>query len=452
MKKKLLLTNLTIAFLIYIFGVALFSLYIYTSERNEILRLNYRILNAGACAAGMMFDAKVPGSDNEAATDKINKLQRYAVELGIDKIYLCIRKGDRIFIKNSNTPNNSSELLLYENPPDELNHAFSDRERKKVRLSTENGDVISVFVPLISENGELYVAGADCSTENIEASLNKVFIQTLLFAVILLALVIPLVFVFRKIGHEKDIQLLENKSQLEHAGRLTAMGELTAGIAHEVNQPLCVIRGYLELLKSLLKDDPKLKEKQLDKAFDISINCVEKASTIINHMRSFVRVQTSDAKSTELKEVIDDGLMFFNEQIKLHNINLIRDYSEDTPKVLIDAKRFEQIAVNILSNARYSVDCKGEKDSDFKKEIKISLYSLDGKAVFEVYDNGIGMSSSEIEKCEKPFYTTKKDGEGTGLGLSIVKGILDDFHGEMFIDSKEGEYCRIRIIIPGEGT
>ena len=229
------------------------------------------------------------------------------------------------------------------------------------------------------------------------------------------------------------------------------MGEMTAGIAHEINQPLCVIRGYLELLQSVLSKEPILKERQLDGAFDIGIKSVDKASRIINHMRNFVRQKSAELKPINLRTPIEEGLSFFNEQIKHHNISLEMNLPDSTPEVKIDQQKFEQIVVNLVANARFAVDEKGDKiGREFKKRItlKLSHQKNDDFVAFEVIDNGNGMTQEVIEKCNEPFFTTKKPGEGTGLGVSIVREILREFNGKLSISSVPGEGCTVKVSFP----
>lgn len=255
----------------------------------------------------------------------------------------------------------------------------------------------------------------------------------------------------RKKAASSPSQLDWRQAQLIQAGRLVAMGEMTAGIAHEINQPLCVIRGYLELLQSVLANEPVLKARGLEGAFDIGIKSVDKASRIINHMRSFVRLKPGEPKAVSLKAPLEDGLSFFNEQIKLHNIQLLMSLDEDVPPVRIDQQKFEQIVVNLVSNSRYAVDEKGERlGRSFKKRIELRLRfdKAADRVVFEVEDNGSGMSRDVMENCGRLFFTTKKPGEGTGLGVSIVKEILKEFGGELKFRSVDGDGSVFSVSFP----
>ncbi len=240
-------------------------------------------------------------------------------------------------------------------------------------------------------------------------------------------------------------------AQLIHAGRLAAMGEMVPGVAHELNQPLCVLRGYLELLKMSLAEAPVMKERNLDEIFDICIKSVDKASKIVGQMRNFVRQKPMNPKPCDLRKPLEEGLAFFNEQIKQHNIELAMGFEAVLPEVMIDPQKFEQIAVNLLANARASVDAKGEAlGREYKKRIELRLKhdKKADKVVFEVFDNGFGMKQETIDRCKEPFFTTKAPGEGTGLGVSIVKEILREAGGELKIESVQGENCVFRAIFP----
>jgi len=254
---------------------------------------------------------------------------------------------------------------------------------------------------------------------------------------------------------EKDLK--EKQAQLTHADRLTSLGEMATGMAHELNQPLSRIRVNTQGVQILLEKYKNITDNlpdTLNKRISAIIHEVDRAALIIDHMRGFARSK-GEQKIISIREPIENSLNFFNEQFKHHNIQLTFDYEDDLPTIFSDPQLFEQVIVNLLSNARYAVDQKEhvlEKNHDtepYQKRVTISLYKeSDEFIVLKVSDNGIGMSDSEKKSCMEPFFTTKNVGEGTGLGLSIVRNIVKECFGSIRIESKKNYGTDICIPIP----
>jgi len=249
---------------------------------------------------------------------------------------------------------------------------------------------------------------------------------------------------------EKKLQ--EQQAQMVHAGRLTAMGEMATGIAHEINQPLTIIGVAAHGLNAYFaKQASETMEAIAAQKIE---DHVKRAAAIIDNMRSFVRAKHSPTEAINLAEPVNAALSFFKEQFKIHDILLSICLSEDLPKVKADPQKFEQIVVNFLSNARYAVEKKGQSNVEqYQKKVTVRLFHDTERdaVVFEVEDNGIGMGQEVLDRCMEPFYTTKGVGEGTGLGLSIVHGIVREFKIEMEVESIEGEGSTFRIIANGRG-
>lgn len=454
------------AMAIYIIGVVASSICLYINSQKAVLEQFRRRITAAAYEAandlGEHFHDKISGPDSISEKENlinVKKLTKLANTIGVKYVYTVVKdpKGDiRITASSSSSDSLKRQTpvkfyTLYKSAPDALKKVFDTGKITYHDYNDPWGRFYSVFIPLKSASGRTYVACADIENEDIAFNLLKILYQALFLAGFLLLLAAPMLIAFNDYQKTQGGQLKEKQKQLAHAGRLTAMGEMAAGIAHEINQPLCVIRGYLELLKSVLKDNPDVKKQNLENAFDVSIKSVERASGIINHMRSFVRLKSKEAEPVNLVDPTDSALSFFNEQIRLHSISLEKDYQSDIPKVMMDSQRFEQIAVNFVSNARYAVDKMGEKQGrDFKKQIRIKIYydAKKDKVVFEINDNGIGMTKDVLKRCREPFYTTKDVEEGTGLGLSIVQDIVAEFGGQLEIESHQDKGSCFKAVFP----
>ena len=261
--------------------------------------------------------------------------------------------------------------------------------------------------------------------------------------------------------------LAAHQAQLSHAGRLTALGEMAAGIGHEIHQPLTVINLGAETCKSYFdRHDPHCPAAE---AADEMRTNVKKITCIINSMRSFSRASSGDWKKISLAWPLQEAMTFFREQFRLHMIEYSETVSPDLPLVKTDSQKFEQVIVNLLSNARYAVGKKHGKGNGTAGKISVSLVyrnitddelaamqfekretTSNQIVVFEVTDNGIGMSPEVMKRCLEPFFTTKEVGEGTGLGLSVTLGIIRELNCQLCIESREGEGSTFRIVIPVE--
>ncbi|MFA6698536.1 MAG: ATP-binding protein [Thiomicrospira sp.] len=248
----------------------------------------------------------------------------------------------------------------------------------------------------------------------------------------------------------KDIQALKTaearlayQAQMAHAGRLKSLGEMATGIAHEINQPLTVIRLGAEGIKfSLSAQQPEAFEVEV--AQDI-IDQVDRVSRIINNMRAFARFQPAPKSWIKLHLPIESALSFFKEQLRINGIQVIEQLDLDCPEVLIESQKFEQVMVNLIGNARHALNAVND---DRVKKISITMTCTPEAITLVVADNGIGMDDNTLEHCLDPFFTTKDSGEGTGLGLSIVHTIVQEFNIKLMIQSELNQGSSFTLTIP----
>ena len=256
-----------------------------------------------------------------------------------------------------------------------------------------------------------------------------------------------------------DIKVLEQKleeehSRMVHAGRLASLGEMATGIAHEINQPLAIISLAMQYLEiAAFKDihDPVV----LESIEKVKVQ-VGRASTIIKNMRAFARGESSAKRQlSDVALVIDTALTYFREQFRVNNIALDTSLGSGLPQAFIDPQKFEQVIVNLLSNARYTVQKKFKQAGGVEPmQVSVSLsHNQERQAlIVEVADNGIGMDETGCKRCFDPFYTTKEVGQGTGIGLSISYTIVKEFGGTIEVASERGKGCIFRICLPLEGA
>jgi PAS domain S-box-containing protein len=238
---------------------------------------------------------------------------------------------------------------------------------------------------------------------------------------------------------------LERDAQLTQASKMATLGEMATGIAHEINQPLNVMRVGGDFLAKMIRRGQKISDDQLLKVSRNITEQVDRASGIINHLREFGRRSDFQSIPVDLNTPIEDVFTIMGRQLQLRNIEVVLKLAQDLPKVMGDKNRIEQIFLNLVTNAR---DAMEEKALDEIKELTITTYEKDGRVIAQVSDTGRGMPEQLREKIFEPFFTTKEVGKGTGLGLSITYGIVKDFKGEIEVESTLEEGTTFKVSFP----
>jgi C4-dicarboxylate-specific signal transduction histidine kinase len=241
--------------------------------------------------------------------------------------------------------------------------------------------------------------------------------------------------------------LLKHDDQFVHAARLAALGEIAAGIAHEINQPLAAIQ---MIVTSLLADIERgqLPTGRTHEWLNTINEQIGRISWIIGHLRSFTRNEEPEPQaSAALGEIIQNTLGLLSAQLRSHGIAIELDIQEPLPQVRGDARRLEQVLVNLLSNARDAFDT---LPPEARRLVRIRAQARpeqDG-VLLEVADSGPGMPEAVRERIFEPFFTTKGAGKGTGLGLAIVRTIVHDSEGHITVESRPGAGTTFRIELP----
>ena len=243
---------------------------------------------------------------------------------------------------------------------------------------------------------------------------------------------------------------VEKETQLIQASKMTTLGQMAAGIAHEINQPLNVILVCADYFAKMVERGQKIPEEDLVSMTQDIVSNVQRASGIIQHMRDFARQSEVSRGKVDINDPIRDVFKVLGHQLKMHRVELHLDLDPDIPFIMADHNRLEQVFINLVTNA---VDAMEEKCDipEYKEEEKmltIRSFSENDKVVVTVTDNGIGMSSEVIAKLFEPFFTTKKVGKGTGLGVSISYGIVQDYDGVIDIDSRVGKGTTFTLRFP----
>ena len=231
------------------------------------------------------------------------------------------------------------------------------------------------------------------------------------------------------------------QAQLIQAGRLAAVGELGAGIAHELNQPLTTIQGFAQRI--IKRPDHLVKDFEDELA--LIIRGADRMSGIVNNIRRFARQDKYTPKPLDLMTPCRDALALMSEQLRLSGIRLELPEFAILPLVAGDVVQLEQVFLNLLSNAR---DALLKDETNTNKIIRIQPDVGANSAIIRIIDNGPGLTPGDSSKIFDPFYTTKPQGEGTGLGLSIVHGILQSHGGKIVYKPGDNGGCEFAVHVP----
>jgi PAS domain S-box-containing protein len=243
---------------------------------------------------------------------------------------------------------------------------------------------------------------------------------------------------------------VEKETQLIQAGKMTTLGEMAAGIAHEINQPLNVIQVCADFFLKMLKRGEPINDEDLKTmAIDIVAN-VERAAGVIKHVRDFSRQSEVVRTKVNINDPIQDVFKVLGHQLKVHEIEVELELNQNIPNIMAEHNRLEQVFINLVTNAIDAMDEKSNRSKNRKVEKRLSIKSFaeNGQVAVCVSDTGIGMSEEIKNKILEPFFTTKKIGKGTGLGVSISYGIIKDYDGNIEIESEVGQGTTFKITFP----
>jgi len=243
----------------------------------------------------------------------------------------------------------------------------------------------------------------------------------------------------------------EMQRQLYESAKLASLGELSAGVAHEINNPLNGVINFAQLLK----DEPTQRTRFERQMIDGIIDEGSRIAEIVRGLLTFARHDESELRKINLAEMINNSIALFGRQFEKDGVRVEIDIVPDLPPVRGDVSRLRQVIVNMISNAHYALRAKPaaneEKIFRIKAQAaeKISAGRSQGAVVrLEFYDNGTGIRPGDIPRVFDPFFTTRRDSGGTGLGLSISFGIVRDHGGTITVSSEEGRYTRFQIELP----
>lgn len=227
------------------------------------------------------------------------------------------------------------------------------------------------------------------------------------------------------------------EEQIAQADKLASIGQLSAGIAHEINNPLGIILGFTQLL--IRHEDPQSEKYQDLKTIEKHVrNC----KTIVEDLLNFARTSSPDENLLRIDTALDDVLKFIHQHGDHDRIEVVKNYDPEVPQMFLDEKKIKQVFMNLLLNARHAMGNEGRLSLSTK-------YRPEGhQVVIRIADTGYGIDKRNLSRIFDPFFTTKPTGEGTGLGLSVSYGIIKNHGGEITVDSEVGRGAAFTIILP----
>lgn len=229
---------------------------------------------------------------------------------------------------------------------------------------------------------------------------------------------------------------------------MAAVGELAAGVAHEINNPMNGIINYAQMLVNRIRDHREVR--------DIARNIVkegDRVAAIVASLLSFARRDSDRRTVTSVERLLSESLTLIGAQMRNEGIVVDVNIPPDLPAVLCVEHEVQQVFINVLNNARYALNRKyaAATPGDGKRiEITAAEEDVGGRRFVRVKirDFGIGIPADILDKVTHPFFSTKPKGEGTGLGLSISSDIILKNAGQLVIESREGEYTMVNIDLP----
>jgi len=321
---------------------------------------------------------------------------------------------------------------------------FSGIHVEEMRL---NGEA-ALFATTWLKNKDWMLVIKEDPREELSPLFEARYMMIGIIALGVLVIVLGTVFVTRAtvgqlIQTDREKAMLD--ASLEQSGKMAALGKLAAGIAHEVNNPLAVIKEKVGWIMDLLSEEDISKSenfKEFDDAVHKIDHHVDRAKKVTHRLLGFARRMEPIKEKVDINKLLDETIDFLENEAHYRNITIHSDYYPDLPTTLSDSSQLQQVILNILNNA---IDAIG-KDGEIN--VKTKHNSKDEQIVVTIADNGPGIPNDRLDRVFDPFFTTKEVGMGTGLGLSISYTIVDKLGGRIMVASEMGKGTAFTIYLP----
>jgi signal transduction histidine kinase len=241
------------------------------------------------------------------------------------------------------------------------------------------------------------------------------------------------------IGQDRT-EVRELEGQVIHAEKLATLGQLAAGVVHEITNPLTSISVYGEyLMKKLTRSGAEQSDlKRVERILRSS----DRIMSFTRNLLTYARPSKEEAQPIELNGIIEEALGFCEHILREAGVTVVRNYGANLPKVNAVPGQLHQVFVNLITNA-----CNAAPETGGRVSLSTGLQGHDRIRV-EIEDNGVGIPAAELERVFEPFFSTRRKGTGTGLGLSIVKNIVEIHRGAIQIESELGRGTIVVVTLP----
>jgi two-component system NtrC family sensor kinase len=245
---------------------------------------------------------------------------------------------------------------------------------------------------------------------------------------------------------ERTAQLKAAHQKLLQSDRLASLGQLSASVAHEINNPLSGVLNLSMLMQRILKDDgvPPTRIEEFRRYLNSVVNETSRVGHIVSDLLAFSRRSKPQSTSADLNRIVKTTLSLVSHKLKLMNVEIEFHLEEDLPAVRCDASQMQQVVLNLLMNGAEATSSKGAG----KVTIITRSLAKENSVVLEVKDTGDGIPQESLSKIFDPFFTTKGEGKGVGLGLAVVYGIVEAHRGDIEVRSTPGEETTFIVRLP----
>jgi signal transduction histidine kinase len=234
-------------------------------------------------------------------------------------------------------------------------------------------------------------------------------------------------------------ELEKRQEQLIQSRKIASIGTLTAGVAHEINNP---VNNISLIMEALIEDGSNMDAEECKKLYRDAMDQADRTSEIVKNLLEFSRASHPRMEEVDLEEIVDKTARLLNNEFKLHNITFTKQVQARLPRTRLDKGGLQQVLLNLFMNSVQAMDRGGE--------LKVEIGTADNpnEARIDVSDNGPGIPPDYLNQIFDPFFTTKKEGEGTGLGLSVSYNIIKNNKGRLEVKSRPGQGACFSIFLP----
>jgi two-component system NtrC family sensor kinase len=243
--------------------------------------------------------------------------------------------------------------------------------------------------------------------------------------------------------YEKIVTAKEELDRMDfNAAKLASIGELAAGVSHEINNPLAIIQTSYEMLHSL-NNKGKLTTEKINRCVARQMNAADRIGSVVKALRVFDPVNQQESAGIRVPEVVEHTLSFIGFALEEQCIEVVSEFASKDIRIFGSFGKLHEVFMNLLSNARDAI-----KESSESGEIKVKVEQIEDRVFIRITDDGIGMSDEEMKKVFDIFYSTKPAGQSFGLGLFVVQAFVMEMNGILSIHSESDKGTTVTIEFP----